>query len=264
MTDEPVAKRHPLTGPAGHESMPPPVAAPILTEATDTASALAQPPATSTISGAQAPHQARSRAALFAGVAIAVAMGGGGYLWWFGNPLSEPAPDQPLQAGTQIAEPPSQPVSESAPIAPASEHAPGQTRLAQATPAAQAPAASTPPKQADGQAQAGVPVPPTAIAESTQAANTQPVNTLPAIADASRPSRPKPAIPAESIDPLDSKIATLLNKGNGHIAKGHYDKAIATGESVLALDAGNRAAMGLIAKARAKQLEALRTNTSLE
>lgn len=73
-----------------------------------------------------------------------------------------------------------------------------------------------------------------------------------------------PAKPVAQIDPMEAKVDELLRKAKGHVAKGQYDKAIATGESVLAIDAGNRAAKTLISNAKTRQMEALRSNTSLE
>ncbi|WER50686.1 hypothetical protein CupriaWKF_30455 [Cupriavidus sp. WKF15] len=65
-------------------------------------------------------------------------------------------------------------------------------------------------------------------------------------------------------DPKDAKVDELLRKAKGHVANGQFDKAIATAESVLAIDAGNRAAKALIQNAKSRQIEALRSNTSLE
>ncbi|KDP83240.1 hypothetical protein CF70_026595 [Cupriavidus sp. SK-3] len=86
--------------------------------------------------------------------------------------------------------------------------------------------------------------------------------TAPAVPTPAPPA--KPAKPVVQVDPMDAKIDELLRKAKGHVAKGQYDKAIATGESVLAIDAGNRAAKTLISNAKSKQMEALRSNTSLE
>ncbi|WP_041681076.1 MULTISPECIES: hypothetical protein [Cupriavidus] len=63
---------------------------------------------------------------------------------------------------------------------------------------------------------------------------------------------------------MEAKIDELLRKAKVHVSKGQFDKAIATAESVLAVDAGNRAARSVISNAKARQMEALRSNTSLE
>ncbi|WP_229263202.1 hypothetical protein [Duganella dendranthematis] len=60
------------------------------------------------------------------------------------------------------------------------------------------------------------------------------------------------------------KVSTLLAKANGYIENKQYDKAIATAENVLEFDPGSNAARAMINKAKTKQLEALRSGSTLD
>ncbi|KAG0188745.1 hypothetical protein DFQ28_004398 [Apophysomyces sp. BC1034] len=71
---------------------------------------------------------------------------------------------------------------------------------------------------------------------------------------------PKPPATA----PGPSPITRLLKRAERDLALGRYDKAIATADSVLELEPGNRQAKALVRKAKAKQIDALRNNSSLE
>lgn len=72
------------------------------------------------------------------------------------------------------------------------------------------------------------------------------------------------AKPSETNDQVSAPVAGLLAKANTHLSSGQYDKAIATAESILAIDPANRAAKALIIKAKARQMDALKSNSSLE
>jgi tetratricopeptide (TPR) repeat protein len=81
---------------------------------------------------------------------------------------------------------------------------------------------------------------------------------LPTKKEASSAPQPTPQ------NALTEKVAALLAKAESYISSQQYDKAIATGENALILDPDNSPAKALIRRAKAKQLEALKTGTSLE
>ncbi|WP_416050513.1 hypothetical protein [Cupriavidus basilensis] len=190
-----------------------------------------------------APRQS-SKALIAASIAATVAVAGGGLFWWYSG--KQPTP--PVDQATQVqASQPASPTETTVATQPSEPARPIQPQEPPAQPEPSAPVAATLPP-----APAPAPAP-----EPPPLATTAPAVPTPA------PSA-KPAKPVVQVDPMDAKIDELLRKAKGHVAKGQYDKAIATGESVLAIDAGNRAAKTLISNAKSKQMEALRSNTSLE
>ncbi|MBN3844898.1 hypothetical protein, partial [Burkholderia sp. Ac-20349] len=72
------------------------------------------------------------------------------------------------------------------------------------------------------------------------------------------------ALTGAATAPASPAIDGLLKRAQGDLSRGQYDKAIATAESVLALEPGNRPAKTLIDKAKARQMDALRNNSTLE
>ncbi len=81
------------------------------------------------------------------------------------------------------------------------------------------------------------------------------------------PSITKPAkalVPTDVPDAMSGKITVLLAKANSYIANGQYDKAIATAESVLELDPTSKGAKAMRSKAKAKQMDALKSGSSIE
>lgn len=189
-----------------------------------------------------APRQL-SKALIAAGIATAVAVGGGGGLfWWYSGGQPSTAVDQ----ATQVQAPqPTLPAEATAATQPNESAQPIQPPEPPAQPEPGAPVASAlPPAPAPA-----TQPPPLAAAAPALPAPTAPV---------------KPARPIVQPDPMGAKIDELLRKAKVHVAKGQFDKAIATAESVLAIDAGNRAARSLISNAKSRQMEALRANTSLE
>ncbi|HEY4317845.1 MAG TPA: zinc ribbon domain-containing protein [Herbaspirillum sp.] len=84
----------------------------------------------------------------------------------------------------------------------------------------------------------------------------------PAIADTPQPDKTAKVI--VHADPMAGKISALIAKAENHIANGQYDKAIATAESVLEIEPANKSAKKVIAKAKARQMDALKSGSSLE
>ncbi|WP_395408817.1 hypothetical protein ACHMW6_15530 [Pseudoduganella sp. UC29_106] len=60
------------------------------------------------------------------------------------------------------------------------------------------------------------------------------------------------------------KVSALIAKANGYVDSKQYDKAIATAETALELDPRSSAAHAMISKAKARQMEALRSGSTLE
>ncbi|OXJ07130.1 zinc ribbon domain-containing protein [Burkholderia sp. HI2500] len=219
-----------------------------------------------------------------AGVAVAIACAGGAF-WWHGRQASAPATPEPVAASTvpafttnaasDIAGPGSATtgaaVVTTPPDAPAS--APTDTAAAAMTAPASGPAVVT------NVTTAPVPATPPASNAPPAAANAQPPSpfaklqddtptpTAPAtVAEAPRnkPHPTPPARPSTAANPAAPAVDGLLKRAQGDLSRGQYDKAIATAESVLAIEPGNRPAKTLIAKAKARQMDALRNNSTLE
>lgn len=73
-----------------------------------------------------------------------------------------------------------------------------------------------------------------------------------------------PARAPEVNETIARKVSVLLSKANGYVENKQYDKAIATAENVLELDPGSTAAQAMISKAKTRQLDALRSGSTLE
>jgi hypothetical protein len=196
---------------------------------------------------------------IVAGVVV-VALIAGGLFWWHSAKKAVPA-----EAATAALP---APIVDSAPAVeqnvPASPTLPDLGKPPVAAPSAP----SVPSAPAVPAAAPDVPAPsvaaPTAILP-------EPVEKAPAMAPmrsmsapSETPPQPKIAKPAPQADPMAGTIATLLGKAESYTANGQYDKAIATAESVLAIEPGNRAAKSAISKAKARQMDALKSNSSLE
>lgn len=106
------------------------------------------------------------------------------------------------------------------------------------------------------------PAPAARVAQS-QSAATAPAEP-PVVAAVPPKPRRAPERKSNATAPPASAISGLLRRANGDLSCGQYDKAIATAESVLMLDPGNGQAKGLVARAKAQQMEALRNSSSLE
>jgi Tfp pilus assembly protein PilF len=63
---------------------------------------------------------------------------------------------------------------------------------------------------------------------------------------------------------MAGKVRTLLSKADGYIANRQYDKAMATAESALELDPSSSAARSMISKAKSRQMEALKSGSSID
>lgn len=225
---QPVGPKHPK-----YEAPAQPASPPAVEQGTNTS--------TSRGTTEPAPRQP-PKALIAAGIVTAVAVAGGGLFWWYSGKQPTPPVDQATQV--QASQPASPPETTVATL-PSEPAQPIQPQEPAAQPEPSAPVAATLPP-------APAPAPEPAPLAST----------APAVPTPTPPA--KPAKPVVRVDPMDAKIDELLRKAKGHVAKGQYDKAIATGESVLAIDAGNRAAKALISNAKSRQMEALRSNTSLE
>jgi cytochrome c-type biogenesis protein CcmH/NrfG len=73
-----------------------------------------------------------------------------------------------------------------------------------------------------------------------------------------------PSTGPKNPDPLTQKITALLAKAEGYIGTQQFDKAIATAESVLELDPGNASAAATIKRAKTKQMELLKSGSTVE
>ncbi|WP_256941390.1 hypothetical protein [Burkholderia sp. AU33803] len=220
-----------------------------------------------------------------AGVAVAVACAGGAF-WWHGRQASAPATPEPVAASTvpaftanaasDITEPGSAStgatVATTPPDAPAS--APTDTAaaamtapasgLAVVTNVATAPVPATPPASNAPPASANAQQPsPFAKLQDDTPTPATPAPATVAEAPRSKP-HPTPARPSAAANSAAPAVDGLLKRAQGDLSRGQYDKAIATAESVLAIDPGNRPAKTLIAKAKARQMDALRNNSTLE
>ncbi|MDN7637814.1 hypothetical protein QZM12_30885 [Burkholderia cepacia] len=223
-----------------------------------------------------------------AGVAVAVACAGGAF-WWHGRQASAPATPVPVAASTVPAVPANAAsditgagtVIASTVVAttPADTPAPAPIDTATAAAAAAATSPASGPAVVTNVATASVPATPPASNTPPASANAQqtspfaklqddaPAPAAPAaIAEASR-NKPRPAPPVHpstAANPASPAVDGLLKRAQGDLSRGQYDKAIATAESVLAIEPGNRPAKTLIGKAKARQMDALRNNSTLE
>ncbi|WP_083265997.1 zinc-ribbon domain-containing protein [Burkholderia lata] len=219
-----------------------------------------------------------------AGVAVAIACAGGAF-WWHGRQASAPATPEPVAASTvaaftvnaasDIAGPGSSTagavVATMPPDAPAS--APTDTAAAAMTASASGPAVVTNVTTAPVPATSPASNAPPASANAQQPSpfaklqdDTPTPTALAAVAETSRskPHPTPPARPSTAANPAAPAVDGLLKRAQGDLSRGQYDKAIATAESVLAIEPGNRPAKTLIDKAKARQMDALRNNSTLE
>jgi len=232
-------------------STPPVDVAPVVTPSVDAAPISTPPTSVSA-------HNARTRGSpsLIAGttaIVLASLVGAGTY-WWSGSHKST---DTAPQADAAVLQTPAPvPAPRAAPAEPVSPPAPERSTFSGADAPAppQAPAATSP--QSDRP-----------VATPAEEAFDVPRTGKPAqpkwAAPAPRPQT-RPALQSARSNSLHDKVATMLSKGDGYIANQQYDKAVATGESVLVLDPDNAAAKALIRQAKARQLDALKSGTSLD
>ncbi len=224
-----------------------------------------------------------------AGVAVAVACAGGAF-WWHGRQASAPATPEPIAAST-VPDAPANAASDitgagtviaSAVVATTPADTPASAPIDTATAAAAATSPASGPAVVTNVATASVPAtPPASNASNTPPASANAQQTSPfaklqddapappapaAVAEASR-NKPRPAPPVRpstAANPASPAVDGLLKRAQGDLSRGQYDKAIATAESVLAIEPGNRPAKTLIGKAKARQMDALRNNSTLE
>ncbi|NHV28589.1 hypothetical protein HAV18_20460 [Burkholderia sp. D-99] len=221
-----------------------------------------------------------------AGVAVAVACAGGAF-WWHGRQASTPATPEPVvasavpavtaNAASDIADASS--VTASAVVATTPADAPASAPIDTATAAAATTSPASGPAVVTNVATASAPA--TAPSSNTAPASANAQQTSPfaklqddtpappapaAVADASRSKpRPTPPVrPSTAANPASPAVDGLLKRAQGDLSRGQYDKAVATAESVLAIEPGNRPAKTLIDKAKARQMDALRNNSTLE
>ncbi len=184
--------------------------------------------------------------------AVAVIAGGGLYAYERSAPLAPAAGSAPASVASQA------PAAASEPAAPAPETAPV--------------AASAPVKPAtpDPLASESLPAKPVAQAPSeTRAHATELARTTATPAPTSAPASARQAQaitqPVSDLnEAMARKVSMLLYKANGYLENKQYDKAIATAENALELDPRSSAAHTMINNAKSKQLEALRSGSTLE
>ncbi|WP_420212703.1 zinc-ribbon domain-containing protein [Burkholderia aenigmatica] len=226
-----------------------------------------------------------------AGVALVVACAGGAF-WWHGRHASTPAAPEPAaasaipavtaDAASNLAA--SGSLAASAVSATASTDAPASApinaaAINAAALAASATAPASTPAVVTNAAPVAVPATPPASNAPPASVNAQqtspfanlqdnaPAPSEPAAVAAAPHVKPRPTPPARTAAataPASPAIDGLLKRAQGDLSRGQYDKAIATAESVLALEPGNRPAKTLIDKAKARQMDALRNNSTLE
>lgn len=175
---------------------------------------------------------------------VAVGIAAGGYLWWSGQKPADTAamPAAAADPGTS---------------APANAGAPPAV-VENAEPAVSAASAPLP-----GQPEIPPPAPAHVVKE-TAAVAPKPL----ALAKPVPPAVPRRVMPdpADDVaaDGLTKKVGALLSRADGYIAAHQYDKAIATAETILLLEPRNRAAPALIERAKTRQMEALKSGTSID
>jgi len=164
-----------------------------------------------------------------------------------------------------------------APLAPAAGSA--LASVASQAPAAASESAAPPPEPAPVAASALVkPATPDPVASESLPAKLMAQAPSETRAHATGPARttatpaPASARPAQVItqpvsdlnEAMARKVSMLLYKANGYLENKQYDKAIATAENALELDPRSSAAHTMISNAKSKQLEALRSGSTLE
>jgi hypothetical protein len=188
------------------------------------------------------------------GVIVLVSLVCAGAYWWSGSHKST---DTASQADASVLQTPAP--MPAPPVAPA-EPVPSPAPERPASSGAEAPAQPAAPATASPQLDRSPATPTAEVVDGLHAAKpAQPKRAAPA----PRPEG-RSALRSPQSDGLNEKVATMLSKGDGYIANQQYDKAVATGESVLVLDPDNAAAKVLIRRAKARQLDALKSGTSLD
>ncbi|MDN7894587.1 zinc ribbon domain-containing protein [Burkholderia cepacia] len=220
-----------------------------------------------------------------AGVALVVACAGGAF-WWHGRHASTPAAPEPAAAsavpamtGDAASSLAASGAIATAVGATASTDAPASAPINAAAIAASATVPASTPVVVTNAAPVAAPVTPPASNAPPVSVNAQQTSPFATLQDnASAPSepaaiaaaphvKPRPTLPARTAAataPASPAIDGLLKRAQGDLSRGQYDKAIATAESVLTLEPGNRPAKTLIDKAKARQMDALRNNSTLE
>lgn len=227
-TDEPPQQAEPAAVAAAIPEAPPaPPIAPAI-------------PETPTPSPSPMPNSSKRIPMLAAALSVLLISGAGIYWWTAKTPEATILPpNPPATAGAEVAP------AATAPAIPAQDQAPVATAPAPAN-AAPVPARAA---RAAPATEARVVERKTASAPHTA----RPVSQL-----------PQAQAPAELPDVMAKKVTTLLAKADGYIAARQYDKAIATAESVLELEPSSRAASAMISKAKARQMEALKSGSSID
>jgi hypothetical protein len=171
---------------------------------------------------------ARRLAPMLAMGALAVLVLGAAWVWWSAKKSSAALPSVPAPA--MIVETAPTPAEPSAPApVPAADDA-SLAEILEAT--APEPATPAPP------------------------ANKRPVPRAEPVA--------RPRMAAEVPDVMAGKVRTLLGKADAYIASRQYDKAMAMAESALELDPSSGAARAMISKAKTRQMEALKSGSSID
>lgn len=171
-----------------------------------------------------------------AGICIAAAVAGGGFYAYKRTvpPAAVTVAAVPQPAPAPVPVPPPEKVVEKT-----VEPAPAAPTVLASAPPAPAPAVAT--QQLAKPAKPAKQVTPSAIAKADTPARAPEVN-----------------------ETIARKVSLLLSKANGYVENKQYDKAIATAENVLELDPGSTAAQAMISKAKTRQLDALRSGSTLE
>ncbi len=208
---------------------------------------------------AQSASRSRHLVIIILAATVMAGLLGGGIYWW--NQSGKPADSVPAQAASSAS------ASASAAAAASSQAAAVSASVSIPAVNADKVAAQAPSEVVAQPGSAPAVSATTASAASVPPASIEPAPSIRLQARHVPPhpkAEPKPIPSAGNKDALAGKVAALLAKADGYIASQQYDKAIATGENALVLDPDNAPAKALIRRAKAKQLEALKTGTSLE
>jgi hypothetical protein len=201
-------------------------------------------------SGAPADNRLKVTAIVLAAL-VTVAGAGGGYLWWSGQKAAGTVavPDAPTDAAASVpADTGAAAAESSAPAVPAAPASPAPVAVQEEIPApAPAPAPIPAPVVKPAPTVAAKPL---ALAKPLPPA--APARVVPSLADGA------------AADGLARKVGALLSRADGYISAHQYDKAIATAETVLLLEPRNGAATALIERAKTKQMEALKSGSSID
>lgn len=200
--------------------------------------------------------------ALISTAAIVVIVGGvAGYVWRSSKAADTVATTAPEVAQAQSTTPVDIPAPQ--PVVPAPAQAAPTTTTEPVENKPRVPEVSAPvAMRSQPEIANEVPATPTA---KVQALPEKPVHApKPVIAAAILPKQaPVPEV-TQQANPLTPKVAALLAKADGYISSQQFDKAIATAESVLELDPGNTSATATIKRAKTKQMELLKSGSSIE